>query len=146
MTRRSALLSMVAATAMLSGCPSNAPRNETRPAASSPTPAVTVQQPVKSEHDCVYGELAQHYVVETARLEGEPSAHLDWCFVSGYRGIGCQDNGVITNALGHSLSNRERAGCDAIMRRMEVRHAAEEARKKQLDKAYDKQHGLKPAH
>jgi hypothetical protein len=31
------------------------------------------------------------------------------------------------------------------MRRMETRHAAEEARKKRLDEAYDKQHGLKPA-
>jgi hypothetical protein len=93
----------------------------------------------------VYGELSQHYIVESARLEGEPSAQLNYCFVSGYRGIGCPDDGTITYALGHSLSNRERAECDAITRRMERRHAAEEARKKRLDEAYDKQHGLKPA-
>jgi hypothetical protein len=31
------------------------------------------------------------------------------------------------------------------MRRIERRQAAEEARKKRLDEAYDKQHGLKPA-
>lgn len=104
------------------------------------------QQPVKPQHECVgNSELSQYYVAERARLEGEPSAHVNYCFVSGYRGIGCPDDWNITHALGHALSNRERAGCDAIMSRMERREATEETRKKRLDEAYDKQHRLKPA-
>jgi ABC-type phosphate/phosphonate transport system substrate-binding protein len=97
MTRRSVLLLTFAAAVMLFGCTSNAPKTE-RPVANSAAPEeriattpTAVQQTVKSQHDCVSGKLSQHYVVETARLEGEPSAHLDYCFVSGYRGIGCPE-------------------------------------------------------
>lgn len=96
-----------------------------------------------AQHDCAEGELSQLYMVDIARMEGERSAYLNYCFVNGYRGIGCHDDGTVTMALGHSLSNRERADCDAIVRRIEHRQKIEEARKKRLDEAYDKRHGLK---
>jgi hypothetical protein len=141
----------VAANAVLLSCTSNTPTNITQPAASSSQPASqaaaepTQQRPVKPQHECVSGEVSQSYMADIARLEGEPSAQLNYCFVSGYRGIGCPDDWSITHAVGHALSNRERAGCDAIMGRIERQKAADEARKKRLDEAYDKQHGLKPS-
>jgi hypothetical protein len=85
------------------------------------------------------------YVQDSVRLAfGEGNTYLHYCFVSGYQGIDCGDNWEITHALSHCLSNRERAKCDAIMRRLQRHEAAEGARKKRLDEAYDKQHGLKP--
>jgi len=145
-----ALALAVTAMAALLSCTSTAPTTPVQPvppATDGDKVAVTAQQqPVKPQHECVgNSELSQYYVVDRARLEGDPNAHLNYCFVSGYRGIGCPDDWNSTHALGHALSNRERAGCDAIMRRMERREAAEESRKKRLDEAYDKQHGLKPA-
>jgi hypothetical protein len=83
--------------------------------------------------------------VDIARLEGEPSAQLNCCFVSGYHGVECPDDVQVTQAIGHPLSNRERASCDAIMLRIDHRQEVDEARKKRLDEAYDKRHGLKPA-
>jgi hypothetical protein len=86
------------------------------------------------------------YVEDTVRLAfGEGDTYLHYCFVSGYQGVGCADNFEISEAVGHGLSNRERAKCDAIMLRLERRQAAEESRKRRLDEAYDKQHGLQPA-
>lgn len=106
----------------------------------------SAQKPSKPVHDCVTTELSQTYVEEEVRLAfGEGDTYLHYCFVSGYQGIDCGDDLEITRAVGHGLSNRERAKCDAIMRRFERLHAAEEARKKRLDEAYDKQHHLKPA-
>jgi hypothetical protein len=86
------------------------------------------------------------YVEDSVRLVfGEGNTFLHYCFVSGYQGIDCADNWEIAHAVGHGLSNRERAKCDSIMRRLERHEAAEEARKKRLDETYDKQHGPQPA-
>jgi hypothetical protein len=107
--------------------------------------AATAQQPAKPAHDCVTTESSQMYVQESVRLAlGEGDTYLRYCFVSGYQGIDCADKWEITNAVGHGLSNRERAECDDIMRRLRLYEAELEARKKQLDEAYDKQHGLQP--
>ncbi len=132
-------------------CTSTAPTSTVQQAAPPVTQddkvaAASTDQPAKPAHDCVTTKLSQMYVEETVRSAfGEGDTYLDYCFVSGYQGIGCADDWEITNALGHGLSNRERAKCDAIMRRLERNEAAEEARKKRLDEAYDKQHGLQPA-
>lgn len=141
---------VVATSSMLLSCTPAGPITAAQPAApaahdNKAVASPSQEEPVKPQHECVTGQRSQYYVVDTARLEGEPSAHLNWCFTAGYRGVGCPDDWQITRVLGHGLSNRERAGCDAIMRRMERRQAAQEARKKRLDEAYDKEHGLTPA-
>ena len=94
---------------------------------------------------CVTTELEQLYVEEHARLIGERDSYLHYCFVSGYQGIGCGEDYQITQALGHGLSNRERAECDGIIRTIDSSIAANEAREKSLDQAYDEQHGLTDA-
>jgi hypothetical protein len=105
-SRLRAVTLIVLANAGLLACTANAPANLERPADNMPTPATKAsdtsspQQSSKPQPDCVYGEVAQHYEVDIARLEGEPSAHLNYCFVSGYRGIGCPDDGTITYAAG----------------------------------------------
>ena len=140
-------LTLCAATALLSctSAPSTPTVQPAVPPASqdNKVAAVTTQQPAKPAHRCVMDELSQMYVEDIVRMSGAPSASLHYCFVSGYQGIDCGDNWEITHAMGH-LSNRERAECDAIMRRFEEGQAFQKARKKQLDEDYDKEHGLTP--
>lgn len=134
---------------MFSSCSSNEPTTVQPLASGTQNKNITtasIQQTVKSSHKCVTTELSQMYVEDSVRLTfGEGNTYLGYCFASGYQGIGCGDNWQITHALGHGLSNRERAKCDEIMSRLERHEAAEESRKHRLDEAYDKQHGLKPA-
>jgi putative hemolysin len=112
----------------------------TRPATmDNKVAAATSEQPADPAH-CVSG-IAQPIVEDTARMYGLNNASLHYCFLRGYQGIGCG----IYDPLGQGLSNRELAECDGIMRSLQDAEAAISSRKKQLDEAYDKQHGLPSA-
>jgi hypothetical protein len=71
----------VAAKVALLSCTSTEPTTVVKPlvppATGGDKVAVTAQQqPVKPQHECVgNSELSQYYVVEPARLEGEPSGN-----------------------------------------------------------------------
>ncbi len=130
-------------------CTSTAPTPPAQPVAPPPedhrVAAAAPEQTMRPAHQCVTSELSQMYIEDIVRMEEGSSTFLHYCFTAGYQGIDCGDNWEITHAVGHGLSNRERAKCDAVMRRYERRQSAAEAQKKRLDEAYDKRHGLQPA-
>ncbi len=116
------------------------------PKATSEQPKALPSTPVatKSKHAIFYSrhsqEIEKHIVDMSESVAGEAGAQLELCFTYGYTGIDNPDNSEIARNVG-SLSNRLRAECDAILRRQEQIDAAEKAREKVLDEAYDKQHG-----
>lgn len=116
----------------------------------------------KPAHECVFGvggrervsadqmsadQMSAERIVLLTLGDAERSS-LHYCFVSGYRGIragGCDDDyDFEARWLGHGLSDRRRAQCDAIMRRLEAQLAADAAKERRLDESYDRERGLQP--
>jgi len=100
-----------------------------------PQPKSTKPEYEYIPRDALIQELVKRQVDLTL---GDGSLTLEVCFTRGYTGVGHSDDGT--------LSNRKKAECDSILKRLYQSEAAAAADEKKLDEAYDKKHqpDLKP--
>ena len=112
-----------------------------QPKALSPAPVPTARK-----HESFYNRELQDFEERIVNMSQGRVAEttLEVCFSEGYTGIDQSDDAELTRNVG-PLSNRNRAECDAILRTEEESEAADKAREKKLDEAYDKEHGLSPS-